>query len=376
MISVNSPRRIPRFEGRRGWVVLLLALSTLTFSPWFRTILIESLSLSADLGLPNVIGPAMDLDTFTKPSPLYNPTDPLSIQFEIERHVARFTTALNQRSGMHVRSSLIQMFDRELKPLGEEVLALSNQRLEMLFLGAKLCLYAFSILGETATSTEVHHIDSAMRSIWYLGVETASRLAYLCSCVPVENSVPPSPMPPSSSPYFTYPKHSFWTLLGSGYYLLKFLSVNSSVTPSESESARNSIRLVYSTMQSWSRHSVDEAARIARIISLLANAELQGTLTEYKRINKRPPLSIVADVMEVLSWLRAKLKREGVANPAPAGTGMDETKAAQAQSQTMAMEPVLLDDEALWEGLDEWLRLEGDMGSFLLPYSDAGYTGS
>jgi len=316
----------------------------------------------------------MDLDTFAKPGPLYNPKDPLCIQFEIERHVARFTTALSQRNGMHVRSSLIQMFDRDLKPLGEEVLALSNQGLEMLFLGAKLCLYGFSILGETATSTEEHHIDSSMRSIWYLGVETASRLAYLCSCISVENSVPPSVLPSVSSPYFTYPKHTFWTLLGSGYYLLKFLSVNTAVTTSESESARNSIRLVYSTMQSWSRHSVDEAARIARIISLLANAELQGTLVEYKRINRRPPLSIVADVMEITSWLRAKLKREGVANPAPTGTGMDGSKATHAQSEIMGIEPVLLDDDALWEGLDEWLRLEGDMGSFLLPYSDAGFT--
>lgn len=330
-------------------------------------------SLSSDLGLPNVIGPAMDLDTFAKPSPQYNSTDPLSIQFEIERHVARFTTSLSQRNGIHVRSSLIQMFDRDMKPLGEEVLALSNQRLEMLFLGAKLCLYGFSILGETAASAEIHHIDTCMRGIWYLGVETASRLAYLCSCIPVENSVPPTPLLPGASPYFTYPKHNFWTLLSSGYYLLKFLSVNTAVTPSESESARNSIRLVYSTMQSWSRHSVDEAARIARIISLLANAELQGSLVEYKRINRRSPLSIVADVMEITSWLRAKLKREGVANPAPAGTGMDESKSAQAQSEIMAMEPVLLDDEALWEGLDEWLRLEGDMGSFLLPYSDTGF---
>jgi hypothetical protein len=315
----------------------------------------------------------MDLDTFAKPSALYNATDPLCIQFEIERHVARFTTALSQRSGIHVRGSLIQMFDRDLKPLGEEVLALSNQRLEMLFLSAKQCLYTFSILGETAASTEVHHIDSSMRSIWYLGVETSSRLAYLCSLIPVENSVAPRAALPASFPYFTYPKHWFWTLLGSGYYLLKFLAVNTSVTPSESESARNSIRLVYSTMQSWSRHSIDEAARIARIISLLANAELQGTLAEYKRINRRPPLSIVADVMEVTSWLRAKLKREGVANPAPAGTGMDESKAPQTQSETMVMEPVLLDDEALWEGLEEWLRLEGDMGNFLLPYSDAGF---
>jgi hypothetical protein len=314
----------------------------------------------------------MDLDTFAKPSPLYNPTDPLCIQFEIERHVARFSTTLSQRSGIHVRSSLIQMFDRDLKPLGDEVLALSNQRLEMLFLGAKLSLYSFSILGETTASTEAHHIDSSMRSIWYLGAETASRLAYLYSCITVDNSVPPASVSPQSSPHYSYPKHHFWTLMGSGYYLLKFLSVNTSVTPSEAESARNSIRLVYSTMQSWSRHSIDEAARIARIISLLANAELQGTLAEYKRINRRPPLSIIADVMEITSWLRAKLKKDGVANPAPAGTGMDESKAVQ-EPETMTMEPVLLDDEALWEGLDEWLRLEGDMGNFLFPYPDGRF---
>jgi hypothetical protein len=317
----------------------------------------------------------MDLDVFSKPGLVYNPTDPLCIQFEIERHVARFSAALSQRTGSHVRTSLIQMFDRELKPLGEEVLALSNQRLEMLFLGAKLSLYSFSILGETAASTETQHIDPSMKSIWYLGVETASHLAYLYSNVATANSVTGTAALSSSSPHYSYPKHNFWILLSSGYYLLKFLSVNTSVTASEAELARNSIRLVYSTMQSWSRHSIDEAARLARIISLLANAELQGTLAEYKRINRRPPLSVVADVMEITAWLRAKLKREGKANPAPAGTGTGESGlgVVPVQLENVVMEPVLLDDEALWEGLDEWLRLEGDVGSFLLPYSEGGY---
>lgn len=87
-------------------------------------------------------------------------------------------------------------------------------------------------------------------------------------------------------------------------------------------------------------------------------------------------MSIVADVMEITSWLRAKLKREGAPNPAPEGTGMDESKAVQVQSEIMVMEPVLLDDEALWEGLDEWLRLEGDMGNFLLPYSESAFAGN
>ena len=330
-------------------------------------------SLSADLGLPSLIGPAMDLETFAKPT-LYNPKDPLSIQFEIERHVARFSATLNQRSGAHIRASLIQMFDRDLKSLGDEVLALSNQRLEMLFLGAKLCLYSFSILGETAATTETQHIDSSMKSIWYLGVETASRLAYLYSGIAVQNSIPPDfTIPTENSPHYSYPKHNFLILLSSGYYLLKFLSVNTETMPSEAELARNGIRLVYSTMQSWSRHSIDEAARLARIISLLANAELQGTLTEYKRINRRPPLSIVSDVMEMTAWLRAKLKREGKPNPAPAGTGEAGVAVEPAPAERLVMEPVLLDDEALWEGLDEWLRLEGDVGNFLLPYSDGDF---
>ena len=308
-------------------------------------------SLSSDLGLPNVVGPAMDLDVSVQIHPA---RDPLAIQFEIERQVARFSATMSQRSGSMVRSSLIHMFDGELKIMSDEVLATSSQLLEILFLGAKLSLYSFSLLGETATTTEIHHTDSATKAIWYLGFETAIRLTHLYNSI-------------TEPPHYTYPKHHFWILLSSGYYLLKFLSINTTVTPSESELARNSIRLVYSTLQAWSLQALDEPSRVARIISLLANAELQNTLHQYRRLNRRPPLSIVADVMEMTAWLRAKLKKEGKGKEAMSTSELDAAR----EGTATIMEPVLLDDEALWEGLDEWLRFEGDLsGNFLFPYTE------
>jgi hypothetical protein len=331
-------------------------------------------SLSSDLGLPNVIGPAMDLDSSIKPSPLRDTRDPLAIQFEIERQVARFSATMSQRSGSMVRSSLIHMFDGELKNLGDDVLATSNQRLGIQFLGAKLSLYSFSLLGETTATTEAHHVDPSTKAIWYLGLETAVRLVHLYSKIPTDKSIAANE---ALSPHHAYPKHHFWTLLSSGYYLLKFLGINTTVTPSESELARNSIRLVYSTLQEWSKQSLDEPSRVARIISLLANAELQGTLSEFKRLNRRPPLSIIADVMEMTAWLRAKLKKEGAGKAAMSSSelsGVPDNGELQPPTATV-MEPVLLDDEALWEGLDEWLRLEGDLGNFLLPYPDGEFVG-
>ncbi|KAH8598946.1 fungal-specific transcription factor domain-containing protein [Bisporella sp. PMI_857] len=317
---------------------------------------IVSTYLSSDLGLPNVIGPAMDLDVAMK---MNTARDPLALQFEIERQVSRFSTTMSQRGGSLVRSSLIHMFDAELKLMSDQVLAASSQVLEILYLGAKLSLYSFSLLGETAASTEIHHIDPSTKAIWYLGFETAIKLTHLYSSI-------------TDPPHYTYPKHHFWILLSSGYYLLKFLSINTNVTPSESELARNSIRLVYSILQSWSVQSLDEPSRIARIISLLANAELQNTLHQFRRLNRRPPLSIVADVMEMTAWLRAKLKKEGKGKEA---MSVSELNAA-GEGLVTIMEPVLLDDDALWEGLDEWLRSEGDMsGSLLLPYPEEGFGG-
>jgi len=293
----------------------------------------------------------MELDVPIKAS---QTGDPLAIQFEIERQVAQFSATMNHRSGSMVRSSLIHMFDSELRLMGDEVLASSNQNLEILFLGARLSLYSFSLLGETASSTETHHIDASTRAIWYLGFETAVRLTHLYNSN-TERS------------HHTYPKHHFWILLSSGSYLLKFLSINTSVTPSESELARNSIRIVYSTLQSWSVQPLDDPWRVARIISLLANAELQNTLHEYRRLNRRPPLSIVADVMEMTAWLRAKLKKEGKGKEAMSTSELN----AAGEGVATVMEPVLLDDDALWEGLDEWLKWESDLsGNFLLPYSD------
>lgn len=337
-------------------------------------------SLSSDLGLPNVIGPAMDLDSSVKPYHMSDTRDPLAIQFEIERQVARFSATMSQRNGSMVRSSLIHMFDGELKILGDDVLATSNQRLEIQFLAAKLSLYSFSLLGETTATTEAHHVDPSTKAIWYLGLETAVRLAHLYAQITTSTSPSPTPSSPSnSSPHHAYPKHHFWSLLSSGYYLLKFLGINTTVTPSESELARNSIRLVYSTLQAWSKRSLDEPARVARIISLLANAELQGTLAEFRRLNRRPPLSIIADVMEMTAWLRAKLKKEGAGRAAMSTSELngvpDNTGDMGMLPMATVMEPVMLDDDALWEGLDEWLRLEGDLGNLLLPYPEGEFGG-
>jgi len=306
----------------------------------------------------------MDLDAGVKSSPLYDARDPLTMQFEIERQVARFAATMSQRNGPMIRSSLIHMFDSELKDMGGEVLATSNRRLEILFLGAKLSLYSFSLLGETAASTETHHIDPSTKAIWYLGFETAIRLTHIYSTISERSE--------TASPHYSYPKHHFWILLSSGYYLLKFLAINTTVTPSESEQARNSIRLVYSTLQAWSQQPLDEPSRMTRIISLLANSELAGTLSLFHRLNRRPPLSIVADVMEMTAWLRAKLKKEGAGKAAMSTSELNGTvDMGPALIQTV-MEPVMLDDEALWEGLDEWLRLEGDLGN-LFPYPDGEF---
>jgi hypothetical protein len=315
----------------------------------------------------------MDLDSSVKLNYMNETRDPLLIQFEIERQVARFSATMSQRNGSMIRSSLIHMFDGELKSLGDDVLATSNQRLEIQFLGAKLSLYSFSLLGETTVTTEAHHIDPSAKAIWYLGLETAVRLAHLYVQITTDDST----VNENPSPYYAYPKHHFWNLLSSGYYLLKFLGINTTVTPSESEVARNSIRLVYSTLQAWSKCSVDEPARVARIISLLANAELQGTLAEFRRLNRRPPLSIIADVMEMTAWLRAKLKKEGAGKAAMSTSELNGVADAGELQMPIAtvMEPVMLDDEALWEGLDEWLRLESDLGNLLLPYPEGEFGG-
>ena len=313
----------------------------------------------------------MDLNEFSRPVPLYSSTDPLTIQFEIERNVARFSATMSQRGGSLVRSSLILMFDRELKILGEQVLAASSPFLEINFLGARLSLYAFSILGETTSSTLDHHVDLQVKSIWYLGFETAVRIAHLFSSL--TTSAPQAVLP------HPLPKHMFWILLSSGFYLLKFLAVSTQVPSADSELARNGIRLVYSTLQSWSSHTLDESARLARIISLLANAELQGTLVGFTRVNKRPPLSIVADGMEMVGWLRARQRKEREAATTAAETNapvvVENSVDAGGDAQlepAMMLDPMMLDD-SIWETLDAWLTQEVELGNLLHPYSEGDF---
>jgi hypothetical protein len=262
------------------------------------------------------------------------------------------------------------MFDRELKILAEQVLATGSTHLEICFLGARLSLYAFSILGETTASIKDHHVDLQVKSIWYLGFETAVRIAHLYSTLSSSSQ---------DTPHRALPKHMFWILLSGGFYLLKFLAVSPQVPPTESELARNGIRLVYSTLQTWSTHHLDEPARIAKIVSLLANAELQGTLAEFARVNKRPPLSIVADVMEMVGWLRARQEAAAAAEKnTDVVAGMEsqiEPGGTMPLDPTMMLDPMMLDD-SIWEGLDAWLTQEVELGNLLHPYpeSDFGFS--
>ena len=323
-------------------------------------------SLSSDLGLPNLIRPAMDLNEFSRPGPLVHSSDPLTIQFEIERNVARFAATMSQRGGSLVKSSLILMFDRELKILAEQVLATGSPHLEISFLGARLSLYAFSILGETMATVIDHSTDLQVKSIWYLGFETAVRIAHLYSTFSSS---------PQQNSYRAFPKHMFWILLSSGFYLLKFLAVSPQVPPTESELARNGIRLVYSTLQTWSTHSLDEPARISRIVSLLAHAELQGTLAEFTRVNKRPPLSIVADVMEMVGWLRARQREKEVAvekNVQVPVENLLDPGGMIPLDPTLMLDPMMLDD-SIWEGLDAWLTQEAELGNLLHPYPEDNF---
>ena len=308
----------------------------------------------------------MDLNEFSRPEPLVHSPDPLTIQFEIERNVARFSATMSQRGGSLAKSSLILMFDRELKILAEQVLATGSPHLEINFLGARLSLYAFSILGETTATVVDHHTDLQVKSIWYLGFETAVRIAHVYSAL--SNS-------PQETPHRAFPKHMFWILLSSGFYLLKFLAVSPQVLPAEFELARNGIRLVYSTLQTWSTHSLDEPARIARIVSLLANAELQGTLAEFTRVNKRTPLSIVADGMEMVGWLRARQREKEAAVEKNAQAVVEnpiDTGGMMPLDSTLLLDPMMLDD-SIWEGLDAWLTQEVELGNLLHPYPEDNY---
>lgn len=75
------------------------------------------------------------------------------------------------------------------------------------------------------------------------------------------------------------------------------------------------------------------------------------------------------------AWLRAKLKSEGAGRAAMSTSELDRERDRDRERDKMDMGPmlaqdisfpVMLDDEALWEGLDEWLRSEGmgDLGGY------------
>ena len=64
------------------------------------------------------------------------------------------------------------------------------------------------------------------------------------------------------------------------------------------------------------------------------------------------------------------MKKEGKGKEAMSTSELN----AAGENITTIMEPVLLDDDALWEGLDEWLKWESDLsGNFLLPYSEEAF---
>lgn len=233
--------------------------------------------------------------------------DPLFVQYEIQHHVARFSATLRELGKSETIDSMILMFDRELQSLGDTVSQLRNQQIEICYLGAKLKLYAFSVLSR-AMGTNCK-IDPSTRIVWYHGFETAVRLAFIFSSASSTLSVTSQSLVNSleqKNMLLHFPKHIFWILAEVASYLLNFLAVNHEATEVERQLARDNIRIVHSVLLCWSSQELDEPARTARAISMLSNTERQGEWPHLDRANRRLIPSLLTNTMEIIIWLRTK----------------------------------------------------------------------
>ena len=298
-------------------------------------------SLSTWFGLPPVLNSTSHLDTIAILCRTHGVPRTLQARAEIQRHVVRYTAALDGQLDPRTRHSLIPLFDQDLSQVQQAFLDIWTSELDIELQGAKLYLYAFCFL-PSVSPPELQSSRAGLTSplpivLLQLGLTAAVRLVHI-SCRLRQSDETTALADPSG--LLHYPKH-FWRVLAfSALFLLQFLAVDTQASESDRELARNHVSAMHRLFMSFP--SSPEHIRAGKSIELVGRMPHNTGDLIFPRVFTRLGSSFLHNALRNCMIygdrrnLGSACSASPEATPEPSNDGLrQDSKAAQPISESL-----------------------------------------
>ena len=285
----------------------------------------------------------------------------LQARADIQRHVVRYTTALDEAIDSRTQTSLIQLFDQDLGQTERAFQDVWSEDLDIELQGARLNLYSFSLIptvpsGDAGTYRP-EPLSSNTRVFLQLGLTAAVRMIQM-SCRMNKPKIP-AMSPSQKDKYdpaglFFYPKQHFRILAYAAIFLLWFLAVDAHASDSDKELAQNHVKAMHKLFMSFVGSS--EHIRAAKTIELLGrmpnNMGEMSTPRVFTRLGTNFMINALRNCM-----IYGNRPNLGSASPEPSSEASYEEDNGDRQ---MTTEPPRADDS--------YQMLQGMTGDWEFPF--------
>jgi hypothetical protein len=240
-----------------------------------------------------------------------NPSIPraFSAQVEIQRHVARYISALDMQSDPYSRCSITQLFDRDLDSIKSEFIDDWSGETEFNLLGAKLYLYAFCFAPRTVSPSSYLEQDHSLASstiILRQGFSTVIRLVEVFSGFidlhPDESLASTAPFKEDQRIF--YPKVYYRTLFFAVCFLLFFLSNESGATKEDKATIQEQVDAIHQIFSNAPDST--EHRHAAKNIQALRNAITLGIQNSNNIVKTRLGASIFFNAIRATKELKRR----------------------------------------------------------------------
>jgi hypothetical protein len=239
------------------------------------------------MGLPPTLGSDLHLETIRLIC--CNPSIPkqFAAQTEIQRHLARYVSALEVSHDAQSRTSFVQIFDRELDTIRQQFKQVWTYEIEFSFLAVRLYLYALYFTAQPGQPRSMLEVASSRslgvssRMILHLGLATAVRLVETfleghgshsmssTSDTHISHSQVEGNGECDNKRGRFYPKRYFQVLFFAGCFLFHFLSSESEATDNDNRKAIGHLDRIHKIF--IQHQDSEEHEQAARKLEMLRN---------------------------------------------------------------------------------------------------------
>ncbi len=323
-----------------------------TLKIWTACVLV-AMTLSLDVGLPSAVEPSSS--TLARAKVI----EPLATHIQIRlRHSYHHTSIAPD--DIYFTKASIQLTLRELESIQNERGGPWADYTRLEFLGAQLRIYLHHLQVQSSMKDQTH----LYHQMWYSTFEIALQISNTLNAMLDNSSASPSDAIDKLLSINTLPKHYMYIQIHAAFALLKFLALRISTSESDSEMARNGIRLFYENFQKMSTGAKDGFDRLSRIIFFLAHAEKNHGLSLRAEIKTRSAMSVAFEMVCERNSLRDRTALSSAETP----LNIVQTTATgnEGQNDQTFVEPSITASALTWDpmetqqGLESWTDLVFD----------------